>query len=646
MDSEKISIRITTSDRLVKVISDPLKTRATTTQHRAEPQVAFNEPQIDIAIIEESDQHEQKINRSIASPKKPAGRVLNFEENYSSEMEENRSGFQSIINKVPQVDNSIYFSFRNSTVISPSNSFLCSDRSEYWSMLKAADLCSSFELQRELDMSDPGAVIVLPNREFEVSGLTIRKSVTLKGLKNTKLVLADSVLIQAGEGAVISVTNMLIDSNKFEKSSTSGFKSVNLFVVTSSAALCFRDCRIEGCRNLCLVSADCLSSLTLESCHIKSLKQLGTKGTQVLRVHNCFFEQFSSRVLALGALQEAAIIQTTFLDNAGGCIQLVVKDTEKKVKLSIEQCNFANNPGTAIEVKGTRLQSCEVTVGIFGCSFKESPRSQIVLTQGVFKVCSIEDCKFEKISGKCISLTQVRKFSVSKCEFGRFEDEAIAVTGGNGKVENCSMSVGETGVRVIGDSPLQDRQPKEPGQSSSRSRRSEALAHPVIQVTRSRFSGMRQAAVEVSDTLHLDFLLEACTIDRGVTGVLIRDVQQDVRLDTSTAHAEPKADIHATFVDLRAAGNSAVSESGRLLLLDNIITNNLGSGIKIENPGNPVFIEGGEIIGNRDHSIGVVGSLQKHLVLGVAAKHPKLDRKVEEIDFGIAQEKSNPCTLI
>lgn len=644
MDSEKASNRITSSDKFAKVFSDALKTRATTTLHRAEPQVDSCEAQIDVAIIEESEELGYKHKRSIPSPKKYANRVLNFEENYSSEMEENRSGFQSMINKVPQLESSLYFSYRHSNFVSPSDSFLSSERSEYWALMKAADLSSNFDLQRELDAASPGAVVFLPNREFEVSGLVIRKPVTLQGLKNTRLVIADPVLILTGEKAPVSVMNVLIDSNSFGKNCSSTFRNVHLFVVEASAELHFRDCRIEGCRNLTLVSAERLQCLTLESCHVKSLRQVGVHHAKFLRVHNCFFEQFSSRVLELGSLQEATIEETTFLDNVQGCIKLEYRDSPNGSKFFVTRCHFANNPGTPIEVKGPGPLGSELTVGISGCSFKDSPANQVSIAHAVFNACCIDDCRFEKITGKCISLNQARNFSVSKCEFKTFEDEAISVAGGNGRVDNCSMTNGEFGIRLIGDGPFQPLQPKETGANSSR--KTAALVNPTFQVSRTMFSGMRQAGVEVSDTHQLEFRMEACSIQKGVIGILIRDVQQELRLDTSTAHGEPRFDIQANFVDHRTPNGNSTFEQGRLLLIDNIISNNLGSGVKIETPSTPVIIEGGQIFGNRDHSIGVIGSRHKHLVFGTGTRQPKLDRQVEEIDFGLAQTKTNPCTLI
>ncbi len=644
MDSEKASNFITSSEKIAKVFSDALKTRATTTLHRADPQVATYEPQIDIAIIEESKRQDYKLSTGIPSPKKYPNRVLNFEENYSMEMEENRSSFQSMINKVPQLESSLYFSHRHSSFVSPADSFLSSERSNYWSMMKAADLSSNFDLQKELNLAESGAVVLLPNREIEVSGLVIRKPVTIKGLKNTRLVIVDPVLIRVREGAVVSVMNMLIDSNSFEKKNTSTFKEANLFIVETAAALRFWDCRVEGSRNLSLVSAERLQSLTLESCHVKNMKQLGAKKVQVLQISSCFFEQFSLRVIELASVKEASIEKTYFVDNLVGCIHFSLIDSPVDVKLWIRDCEFANNPGTAVEIKGPRPHGSEVTVGIFGCRFKDSPANQVTLSQAVFKSCSVEDCNFEAIGGKCISLSQARNYSVSRCEFSRFEDEAIAVTGGNGKVDNCSMRFGESGVRVTGEALFQHLHSQDRGSNSSR--KPEAQVNPTLQVSRTKFSNMRQAAVEVSDTQHLDFLLESCTIDRGVTGVLIRDVQQDLRLDTSTAHGDPRLDIQATPIDPRAANGSSVFERGRLVLLNNLITNNLGSGVKIETPLTPVVIEGGQILGNRDHSVGVIGSKHKHLLFGVGAKQPKLDRPVEEIDFGQTKNKPDPCTLI
>lgn len=94
--------------------------------------------------------------------------------------------------------------------------------------------------------------------------------------------------------------------------------------------------------------------------------------------------------------------------------------------------------------------------------------------------------------------------------------------------------------------------------------------------------------------------------------------------------------------------STQIIDSRSFEVICNIIENNRGNGIKIENSITPVKVSGGKIRFNKDLAIAVEGDMQKCLKLDAKpGSSIDLRGQVKEVKYGVViDEESSACRLI
>ena len=112
------------------------------------------------------------------------------------------------------------------------------------------------------------------------------------------------------------------------------------------------------------------------------------------------------------------------------CIR--IKNRLSTDDLSIMDCHFDSNAGSAVSLDCFSDSECGQAAQIAGCTFTDSPSVQIRAARSNFNDLLVVQCKFMNIGSAAIQLYEVANYIVQNCYFSKVDGPVIQVVRGKG----------------------------------------------------------------------------------------------------------------------------------------------------------------------------------------------------------------------
>ena len=588
-------------------------------------------------------------------------RFLDSRDSFSEMMiEEKGRTFNMDVSKGSIFEGSLNESISDSNFNPLRASFFSSQLSEIISCMRPIDTDRfMFNLQQDINKSEPFSEIELPNREILLNDLYINIPLTLIGLKKTKLTISGSIYINTiqflshtseeptdNNRIGIKLKNLvIIKSNEGTAEENSGV----LFKLLNSASFDAFDCRMESSvgvgHSYIFGGSHQPAELIMKSCHLKGFSSVSSTDSSysIIRLSSCFVEQFKASFIKSTPIQPIHIEDTHFLENSENCIEVSHTsnyniESDRITNISIHRCTFNSNAGHACIVESENVRSnSKLKVDISDCQFSNGPAHQIrVIDNSKVISVKIQSCKFEKISNLAIEFFGLLEYSINKSEFEEIEEDCVFLQGGAGSIVGCSMKHSPCGIRILGGFKPRLTQEFSSIAGLVSSMNSCYMKHNVI-------SCIKGPGIEVSDSLSIDVTIKGNIIQKCINGILIKDIEQDDFVESNRSKVlqfnlkrKEEADVNEFSI-----------ESKFYMVEDNVIEHNQGSGIKLEMPHVVTLIKGGKISDNKDYAVGFIGNKEKVLVIADGKDRPNIEGLVKEINFESSQSESRSgCTLI
>ena len=169
-----------------------------------------------------------------------------------------------------------------------------------------------------------------------------------------------------------------------------------------------------------------------------------------------------------------------------------------------------------------------------------------------------------------------------------------------------------------------------------------------VEVNNCLFELMIGNGIEISDTLTIDCTIVNNNIKECLNGILVRDYSS-ISLGPTNINSERTNAAHSITQNSR--GSLTILTSRVYIrsyrLQNNMITNNKGSGLKIENSSTLIHLTGGSIAKNKDLAVGVIGNIDKVIVIDSSPSNKvNIQGSIKEIRFEDDLATDDKCTLV
>jgi hypothetical protein len=197
-----------------------------------------------------------------------------------------------------------------------------------------------FPLQQKLNDSPSYSTITLPGDSLKLSSLSITKSIHLKGIQGTKLLLEN-------EGITISGENLEVTFSELTISVISGIG----ITLDSKISLEVSDCVISGSDQSKFISVVNDSKLTLNSCDITGFEEvIRTHFKCEVTVCKCHFSCCNGSALVL-VDPSSVVISTCFIEKCKkSAVEISFLSDFKNNDLLIDQNDIVHNQGAGLSI--------------------------------------------------------------------------------------------------------------------------------------------------------------------------------------------------------------------------------------------------------------------------------------------------------